>query len=190
MVRGLDDDVFDTIDRGAGRTTADVFSLLGEKNYIVLAGIAKKVFLINSTGNPFSTAASSLPTTHQLCDLIDKYPRIRYSAEFAVSAVRTKKMVAPSIIGMCHYIFSGADNEICSRFFELLESGVGLQNGSPILLLRERLIDSFSSKEILKDSYKCALIFKAFKLFRDGASIKTLRVRTEGDSVEKDIYVI
>ena len=188
---GLDDDVFDTIDRGAIRTTADIMGIKGEKNYALLAAIARLVYVHNlNPDNPFSISSDKYPTAQQLCVLVDSSPSLRDSAHFVVCHAWLKKYCTPSVIGFCHFIFSKTDQKKCEDFFESLDSGTGLQKFSPIFALRERLIDCSLSKGKLKNFYKTALIFKAFKLYRDDAFVKTLRVRTEGEIVDKDLFVL
>ena len=50
--------------------------------------------------------------------------------------------------------------------------------------------DAKFGKERIDKRYMTGLIFKAFKLHRDGAHVKALRIRTEGDSPERDIFVL
>ena len=52
LVTGLDDDVFSTIDRGLGRKTSDSLAINKEKNYTVLAAIARVLHMYEQTGNP------------------------------------------------------------------------------------------------------------------------------------------
>ena len=188
---GLDDDVFDTIDRGAVRTTADILGIKGEKNYALLAAVARLVYVHNlNPNNPFSIASDQYPTAQQLCVIVDSNPSLRNSVHFVACHAWLKKYCAPSVVGFCHFIFSKTDKKKCEDFFVSLDSGADLQKFSPIFALRERLIYCSLSKGKLKNFYKTALIFKAFKLYRDDAFVKTLRVRTEGEIVDKDLFVL
>lgn len=190
VVDGLDDDVFDTIDRGFGRTTGDVMQLEGEKNANVLAAATVLLYKLEKVGDPFNGNGANAPTTIEQRDVLSKNPGLRESASWAAGARWCKKYAMASNTCFCHYLFHKKDRESAASFFEGLETGAGLDAGSPILALRSRLSESRTGKERIDKRYMVGLIFKAFKLHRDGASVKTLRIRTEGDSPERDTFVL
>ena len=190
LVTGLDDDVFSTIDRGLGRKTSDSLAINKEKNYTVLAAIARVLHMYEQTGNPYSKNSFYNPTTDQLIDLINARPGLRQSANFAKSSVWLKKHLTATTAGFCHFIFSRHDPEATHTFFDVLSTGVGLNQGSPILLLRNRLLDVQTDKGKITSEYRAALTFKAFKNYKNGSLVKNLRIRTEGDSAEKDLFVL
>jgi hypothetical protein len=190
LVTGLDDDVFATIDRGMGRSTSDVMSIQGEANSSALASITRRLHIYLQSGNPYHGNPDHHPTATQQLDLVKANPGLRDSASWVASARWVHKYMQPSLAGFCHFVFTSKDAQAARTFFAQLESGIGLDAGSPVLLLRNRLIDSYSSKEKLSTTYLAGLVFKAFRLHRDGATIKYLRIRTEGDHAEKDMFVL
>jgi hypothetical protein len=191
FVSNLDDVVFKTIDRGVGRTTADSLHIEKEPNSTVLAAALRLLHIYYRTDNPYNGNAEHNPTTSQQFELLAQCPSLRQSASWAASTSWVKKYVNASLGAFCHFVFFQADAKAAKRFFAELESGVGLEAGSPVLALRDRLTDMQASKNNkLSKTYKAALIFKAFRLFRDGASIKFLRVRTEGEAPEKDVFLV
>lgn len=190
LITDLNESVFSTIDRGRGRTTSDTLSIQAEKNARTLAAIARVFYIYMQSGDPYHGNPDYSPTTKQLVALLEEHPSLRDSAHWAMCSKWHVKFVKASLAGFCHFVFMGKDKESASTFFESLETGAGLDAGSPILLLRTRLMEEHSSKGKMSMKYKAALIFKAFKLYRDGASIKFLRVRTEGETAEKDVFVL
>lgn len=190
LVTGLDNDVFDTIDKGIAKTAGDSFATCGEANFTTLASTTRLLYVYQRTGNPFNANADSAPTTKQQMQLLKENPSLRASASWISASNWCRRYLSPSLGGFCHFLFSKADKDAAKSFFDSLESGVGLEAGSPVLFLRNRLMEMPNSKERINKSYKAALVFKAFKLHRDGALIKTLRVRTEGDMPEKGIFTI
>lgn len=190
LVTGLDQGVFTTIDRGRGRTTADAMAIRGDANSSALAAATRLLFIYQSCGVPRPTSPEHTPTTNQQLALLDATPALRVSATWAASSAWCRRHLTPSSAVFCHYLFTSASAEAAKTFFSGLESGVGLAAGSPILLLRNRLAESVASKERVEHIYRMALAFKAFKLHRDGAFVKTLRVRTEGDTPERDIFIL
>lgn len=190
LVTGLEEDVFATIDRGMGRSVGDTLSISGEINANKVAAVLRLLYVYSRTKNPFSTGRANQPTTKQLVELLDENKAVRESVRCAISLKWLRKIIPLSHIGFCHFLFTKNDSVASKNFFEALEYGVGLHEGSPVLLLRNRLIDSHSSKDSLVAEYRMALIFKAYKYSRDGVSLKTLRVRTEGEAVEGGIFLL
>ena len=191
LVSGIPDDAFDTLDRGLHRQARDVFAIQGVHNATAAASIVRLICVYESTGNPFNATPEAAPTIQQ----IEK--RLHEDEEAILKATRKScankwvvKYVSQSIGGFCYYVFSKQYQDQADEFFRRLSSGTQLEKGSPILLLRDRLMEDKDKKERIKISYRTALIFKAFKLYLDGATVKALRVRQEGEAVEKDIYAI
>ena len=190
IVSGLDDEVFSTIDRGAGRKTSDVMAILNVPNYVRISSVTRLLHTWEVCGDPFNGNPRYAATTAQQLDVYERHPGLADSASWASSKRWSTKFVPSSVVCLCHYLFTKADRASADSFFLDLETGAGLPDGSPVLLLRNRLVEQASKKGRLDKRYMTALIFKAFKLHRDGASLKQLRVRTEGDGPERDVFVI
>ena len=189
FVTGLDRSVFDTIDVGGqSRTTSHVLAIRGDSSYTTLASAARIALIRENCGDPFNASSDAAPTTAQIVEFIDANLDIKKSAYFVANSRWVKRNISPSIGAMCHFVFTRQYPEKTAEFFEQLETGEGLYSGSAVLLLRDRLSDSRGGIEKLENSYKTALIFKAFKHFLAGDSLRTLRVRLDGASPEKNIY--
>lgn len=190
IVVGVSDRAFATFDMGRKRSASDVFAIDGEVNTHAEAAITRALFLYEKTGDPFSSSHAVQPSAKELLAFLRARPEIKEITHWAVSASWCRKHVAISIAGFCRHVFANRDADACAEFFQMLETGIGLKAGSPVLLLRERLIDATSSKNKITPRYKTALIFKAFRLFVKGSQVKNLIVRTEGPQVEKDLFVL
>lgn len=192
VVYGLDDECFHTIDTNqATRTASDIFAIRGDANYTILAAALRLIYFWKETGDPYNTNPKTAPTPWQLENLLDENPSILESVGATAGRFnQVKNFLSKGTIAFCHYVFSVSDEPAAEEFFRRMASGVGLGVGSPVLLLRNRLIASKSGTERMSARYKTAITFKAFRLFRDGASITTLRVRENGPSAEKDIFQV
>jgi hypothetical protein len=190
IVTGLSDEVFATIDRGLGRTTSDSLAIRGMANSTVLAAMSRLLHIYMQTGDPFNGNPDVQPTAKQQLELIETYPELHDSARWVQSSKWSRKYMQASLAGFCHFLFHKRDPVAARTFFAGVETGAGLPSGSPVLLLRNRLTDSYSSKDRITPRYRGALTFKAFKFHRLGETTRSLRVRTEGDSIEKDVFVL
>lgn len=190
LVTGLDDDVFATIDRGTKRTTGDALSVIGYSNSNNLAALAVLLHVYKKTGSPY-TGTLDKPTTAQVIEMIQRNPDMRNAVSVAASSLWLKKHVSPSMAAFCYLIFNRSNTRKCEEFFNKLQSGAGIESTSPVLHLREFLQgNKTNSKTKTTNFYKCALIFKAFKTFCENKSMKTLRITTEGEGKEKNLFTL
>lgn len=189
LVEGVPDSVFSTYDRGIGRTTGDVFHGEGIANYNAVAAITRLILLHRALGNPYKGTTQLSPTTQQQEKLLkDEKDAITRAANMAVSSRWAKKYISPSLAGFCYYMFAEKDKHSADVFFDALESGAGLDDTSPALLLRNRLMNDYGEQRKLDKTIKAALVFKAFRNFRIGLKMRSLRIRTEGESPETNLF--
>lgn len=189
IATGLDRAIFDTIDVGRKtRTASDIFSINGEKNCNTLAGACRMYYMYEITGNPFSHYQEKNPSVRQLEAVLVENPKLRDNTNWTVGHSWCRKHIAPSLVAFSRYLFMNHDADKGRDFYDLLDGGYGLSADSPILLLRNRLTDYTKVTEKMTTFYKGALIFKAFNLYCDEASVKNLKVIIKGDRAEKDFF--
>jgi len=177
VVSDLKSDAFVTKDCGRRRSTADVLAVRGEKNYALLSS-ALIVIDRYITGNLGETRKRYANT--QIESLLEKYPDARKSVAF-ITKIGTKRLIAGSVLAGLHYLFSQIDEIAADEFCQKLISGAGLDEGSPIFLLRERLVSNSLSKAKLKPEYMAALAIKAWNLQRKGKTLRYLRYHEKGN---------
>lgn len=178
IVRGLPKKAFLTIDQGKHRSHGDTLSALGEKNGKDISSALKIIERYFTAGLPVGRKNF---TNSDMVDLLDKYPDVRS----CLGGVTHPKGLFPRSIAIaCNYLFRIRDEELASRFFDELISGTRLDEGSPVYILRERLMRNAMSKAKLKPEYIMALMIKAWNALRSGREIKSLRFRENGDGAE------
>lgn len=179
LVEGLASDVFDTIDTGRKRQASDVLAIKGEKNARSLASALVFVHQY-MTG---TITANPKYTNTKIEELLEKYQGIRDSVDFE-RKYTMKGIIPPAVFVGCHYLFSQKDKTLADLFCDALIKGSNLQEGSPVYLLRERLIENTLSKAKLNRPTIAALTIKAWNHTRKGDSIRYLRWRTNGPNAE------
>lgn len=171
LVTDLDDDVFDTIDRG-GRERSDILACAGVTNahdtgsiLTAIDGFAKARISDFSSGRGYSPEVMDLykqyPDTHEALRL----------GKYCASKLKTK----PTLIGGALYWGLLLDRAKTIEFAEKLASGEGLFAGSPILALRNRIITQADSKAKLTRPEMAALIAKALTHHLQGKKLGTLK---------------
>lgn len=190
VVSGLKERVFDTIDRGSCRTVGDILSMRGEKNANVLAAAARLLVVYDKTGNPFHGNPEAQPTARESEEFVDSNPILRKIVNEFVRDKWIRRYVGAPLAAMCKFCFLQVDNESAEMFFDELSSGVVDGAGSPVLLLRDRLMENKASKEKVSKKYLAAITFKSYGYYVGKESRRFLRVREQGPGPELDLFSI
>ena len=171
------------------RTVAQVLQLQGIKNAKMVATAARLLIIYYKTGNPFSSYTA---TSSEIDNFVEHNPDLIESAHFVAGRKLLSSIVSPGLACFIHYIIEKDDTEVSELFFNELSdlNAVATYDGSPVKLLRNQLVMDQMSKSSMSRDYQCALVLKAYRLFKAGKKITMLRVRTVGPTQEKDIYSI
>ena len=173
VVSGLPIESFHTINVGAkARTASDVLSIAGEKNHHELAAGARtfKAWEMNKSAPKFK--ASGI-TVAEIEDVIKRNPDLRIFASYKKREL--KKLLGGGTLCFLSYVFHKVNNEKASSFFDGLANGASLNSGSPVLMLRDRLIaNSFSHAKLNRDAV-IALSIKAFNAHHLNRDVGVLR---------------
>jgi len=169
VIEGLPDDIFDTIDLVKRRSGGDTLGCLGEINAYRLNSA---LILVDKymTGRVEKSLCYS---NSEVKELLSKYPEVRNSIN---SKVKGKKLILPSVMDACHYLFSQKDVVLAELFLERVLRGSGLEEGEPEYVLREKLVSNFLSKAKLNKAHVFALCIKAWNHRRAGNKIQHLKL--------------
>ena len=178
VVDGLDEGVFDTFDVGRKRSISAILKDRGETNTALLAAVLKNAWLYI---NELMTVRNVPPTVSELIDVLDRYPDIRNSIRHSSKT----RDIASSIVIALHFLFGRIDTQRADEFVERLGDGVMLGEDSPILRLRDVLLDDRANrKRKLAEAEKAALIIKAWNAFAEGRAVRQLSWRNAGERRE------
>jgi len=169
VMEGLPDDVFDTIDVGKRRSSGDTLGCRGEKNAHRLAAA---LIMIDKymTGRVEKSVQYS---NTEVEGLLAKYPEVRTSL---MTTMNGKGLLLPSVLDCCHYLFSKKDPVMTEVFMEKIFKGVGLEEGDPWYVLRERLLTNSIANAKLSKALMMALCIKAWNAARQGKRITKLQL--------------
>jgi hypothetical protein len=177
VVTELPSDVFSVIDTGKRRSAADTLLLEGEKNTVRLAAALALVHNY-MTGRGYGEVRY---TTTEVQELLQKYPGVRDSIRHAG---RVNGVVAFSVLDSCHYLFAQKDPELADVFVDKIMRGVGLDEGHPFYVLRERLMKNSMSKAKLRRADVMALCIKAWNAARKGKTVTRFHLAKDGEIQE------
>ncbi|MBT1161743.1 hypothetical protein [Bifidobacterium sp. SO1] len=191
VARGLEPDSQRTMDIGANRSFADYLKFRGESNVRNLAclatGDAKWNILQPSAA--FSSGWKTVLSRNQIIDWFDRHADvIRETALRTKSFVfRTGYLMPYSAIGTLYLNMSRIDSDDTDDFFDRLITGSGLEEGHPILTLKNTLIKAKAQSGNglnTTSRYKAAITIKAWNKYRRGESCQTLYWHPSGSKPE------
>lgn len=165
LIVGLAADVFDTIDVGRRRTAADCMTILGETNCSLLAGALAFVRDYENmlAGGMMGCNKSTAGANRAAEDVLKRHPGIRASVAFLSSNRPAPRFFYPSSLAAIHYLCSTVDKAKADMFVRGLVTGIGLHESSPVLVLRNLMVNSMSrSKAPMSRTWQAAVAIKAW----------------------------
>lgn len=174
VVRGLPDEVFDTLDAGPVRSLGEVLATRGEKNTNALAAALQKLWLYQQGFPQLHTIRGSHA---ELLRVLDEHPEIRNSTQYVLN--RARDVIPGGIAAATHYLGGRLNREKADEFIDRIGDGIGLGKNDPIRLLRELLRrDEKRNRGSLRETEKWALTIKAMNAFFAGSDMRLLVWRT------------
>lgn len=166
-----------TMDMGVSRNVADILTLQGFKQADKLAAFVGRV-LVYQKGNLQLAMQGSLGsvTPGEIVDYCQTFTGHERYVTFAVDVARSTRMPS-AVIALAMWITDEIDLDDSEFFWSRFKSGAGLEEGSPILTLRNWALDPerlpISNQPERTGAY--ARIFKTWNKFRSGESMSLLR---------------
>lgn len=165
VVRNVVRSTQNTIDDGAKRTLADRFSFSGHNNSVAAAAVVRRILMWESGAK--TNTGRHQPSTHEALELLDRDPTVATAVEVAV-AMRGSRLLPPSIIGLAWWLFWDINPDGCQTFWDGLHTGAGLEVGSPILRLREQIIEKAAEPGRIPETVILAWVILAWNDWRAG----------------------
>lgn len=181
VVRGLDDEVQDVLDSGAGRTAGDALRMRAEPHYSLLAAGAR--IALQFQDGRLDQGGACKYTHSELMDWIDKHPEMRTAVE-ATSRLAKQVALPPSVLTLSIWRLSQVDSEACMEFFQRLAFKTHLEPGSPVLALLYRLTDIERTARRTNRSTYVSLVFRAWNYYRQGKSVGSIQITSKGQEIE------
>lgn len=184
LIRGVTKEAAQTVDSGRPRSFSDRLKALGKPSYRILGGVANRLWAYEITGIPDPKAKGwRKPTTDESFACLARHPKVLDSL-----VVRGHTMLEPGQSVTLHYLFAqsplGDEDPVeeATYFFDRLEDGAGLEEGSPILTLRNRLISERQRPggKRLESMVALAFTIRAYNGWRRGEELTRLLWRPGG----------
>lgn len=182
FITGLDPATFKTIDTGKNRTYKDHLFIAGVEGSDLgaLASAAPIVRNVDFATGIYNHERHRLSPS-EMIDFCEKYPGIEQA--IATLPANIKRIVPRAMAGAMKYLFDMVDPTASELFFEGFATGAGLVEGSPILALRNRLMQlqqariGLGSKAARRQVI--AYIVSAWSAYKEGRALSTMTYRPE-----------
>jgi hypothetical protein len=178
VITGLTLEMQKTMDLGRRRTFAGNLQIEQVTNSPIVSSIALRGYMWDK-GNVDLVAASTTPSQAEQRAWMAANPMVYRAAEIAAVTRRSFKLLAPSAVGLTYILFNRLDPGDTAEFFARLGTGAGLDEGHPILLLRNRTIRDAAESRRLTDKVRVGLLIKAWNADRTGEWPKSLQMTSE-----------
>ncbi len=177
---GLNKKAFNVMDVGKKRSAADVFAIEGVKQPKIASTAIKLYWTLNNNLFALQTSMNKGLSNKNSYRVYIENPDFDSYVQKAINhnASSGKKLLSDSTVAAFWYLFAKTTTtKDADEFMTKLLKGTGLEEGSPILLLREKLVDSkMNINHRLKRAEKNKYVALAFKKFRNGVTLKSLNL--------------
>jgi len=168
VVHGVSRSAFPTMDLGRRRNASDSLGIDGEANTNRLAAAVRTYLTYSMT-----TYEANVISPTQIRACLAEHPEIRYWVQKTISSKQVRKF-SSSLDGYMALASEKHGIAKLDEFFEQLDSGIGLQAGSPALLLRERLLNQTVTR--VSKLNADAFMIKAINAHIAGKTLSFLRL--------------
>jgi len=179
VISGLEPEIQATMDTGKSRTLGDVLRMRGYAQSHSLAALATGLERMDnySLRSVVQTGNGAPVSVAQGLARVEREPGL---ADVVRRVARVKGILPGRIAGVLYYVFSGIDFDDAEHFFDKLQTGEGLEQGNPILALRNILFSARDQRGQKNPVWMMAVTIKAWNKFRAGEEATILRFKQGG----------
>lgn len=188
ILSGLDPASQDSMDEGIKRKFSDKLKMRGETSAVQLAAAIYSVYAYLTYGHVRTSGlnGAQTPTTAQAFALLDEHPGLRDAVRRMSNTSARPVGLGPGQAAALLYLFEREYPEDGSAFFARLCDGAGLEVGSPILALRNRLTtEATKGHRAVPMWERCAWTIKAFNAWVRGQVLVQVKFSPGGARPEK-----
>ena len=179
------------MDTGKGRGGSDILGIAGFKNYTVAASVAAAWLYYSTSGHPGNKGGARKARNSEILEAAQQNPEISEAASYYAGHKWIKAHISSTMFGAL-YVAACKRGERAAvlRFFGELANPTTAAIGTSVMPLRERLIENRAAREKMAPSFQGAYLFKAYRDFRDGRSVKQLKVVLHNGGLTKEHFAL
>jgi len=187
VVRGLQTAAYTTIDQGWKRSHSQIFSAKGEKWAGCLVSACKFIWNYESEGKIIRPRLPEI-SVDEVEVVLEYKPEIRAAVELVMTS-KCQKLATASVMAYAAWIFLQINDEKAIDFFNRIGDGVGLAKGSPMLIIRDKLLKGRKDKTSWNPQEIFSFLVRAWNAHYRSRKITCLRLTTKGRGGSKTIEI-
>ena len=179
IVIGVSPDVLNTIDTGTKRIAKDCLDMHNSANSSLTASTIKLVNQFERGTYSDLGSTNRVMSNQQVIDYYyDNQNKLDNSINIGMNLYKKcNKIISSSIIAGLHFLFDRKSRSQAEEFFNKLCTGIGLEEGSPITALRNKLTrEAVDGNQNMSQKDKVQNIIFAWNKFRAGEKCKLIKV--------------
>lgn len=173
VVIGVGQEAFEVIDQGAVRRVSDILQMIGRDDAGVLSSGATSLWYFLKSGVAGARVTKARHNGNQdLLRLIEQHGGLAESASLVNRWKNVRAITRmPGLVATLHYVFQQCNAELAEAYFAVLDTvsgaNVDLPRGSdlflsPVVKLREKLVNAALKRERFRAKETAALFIKAW----------------------------
>ena len=188
VVRGLDENVHETVDFTLKRTFADTLFLRGAESSALLAGAVTLAWCLDTTGTP-APSTNTRPSPDVLSDYLADHPEIHTSVPFGVAAQKSEVRYQSSGAAGLHYLMARLNKALADEFWNDVITGIRGEEAQQAFVLRNTLVRDLGGHRHMSRTMRLAITIKAWNALREEREIKFLKwISPRGRSQDREPF--
>lgn len=171
VAEGMDDNVFDVMDTGMGRSAGDVLAIKGFKSYTALAAVTSFVVKHKMSINHQGGRGARKVQNDDVLAFANKHSKA-LGDSVRVAYHYDKTLLGRSIVGGLHYLFAEKHARKATEFFTKFRTGPDQKADNPIYQLFQALYQNAMANKKYSSNMKIMITVKAWNAFIDGVDVK------------------
>ena len=181
VITGLAEYTQATMDSGARRSAGDQLAIDGVAYSRNLAAIARRVWQWEQKNYRFTNTVS--PSNSEILEVVDAHPSLARSVEIGHRCATQFKVSNCTANGLAHHLFLAIEPNQTALFFARLETGADMEEGDPVLALRNRLINDQTMQRRAPFHQGVNYLLRTWNAIREGKEISKLQCPPEASMV-------
>lgn len=173
VVHGVEPECFRTFDMGYRRAPNQIFSMMGEHYAVAMAAGTALLWRLEQGRTHLLGGLRYAPTMADRLAVLEKYPDFRTSVEYVVGSCGklTKFAGSTAVATALHHLAFVKHGDHANAFYDALTTGEDLSARSPILALRNTLLEIKAAGRRPRQHETLGWWLPALNLWLDGKAV-------------------
>lgn len=170
VARDVPDKVFTVLDTGKNRSGGDTLAIAGLKSATSQSALARAIMAYDDKRVNNKSRIYTNKETLEFCQTFDLLPFVNLGVVYGSKGSPVKA----GVISIIYFILARIDKKEAESFLEALCLGVGIQKGSALYVIREKLNKAILHRYEYSRWETIALVIKTWNIMRAGRPVPSM----------------